>query len=164
MCLNCRGTSEYLERNIFFIYLIIVHCFLHFMHFLYLFYCPALRCVTAILQHALECPCYVWKCCLAASPTSQRDLGQNGQTPEGQTSREQKLKHEPGVRPWFGKTCEKSPRSWGLWWITAVPLKLLFCRRSITHLCSLSVTMVMHSDQDSKTLGDQLQIRHHYAS
>lgn len=24
--------------------------------------------------------------------------------------------------------------------------------------------MVMHSDQDSKTLGDQLQIRHHYAS
>lgn len=156
MCSACREKSEYLERNVFFIHLIIVHCVVHFMHLLYLFYCPAL------LQYALECPCYVWKCCLAASPTSQRDLGQNGQTPEGQTSRVQKLKH--GVRPWFGKTCEKSPHLWGLWWITAVPLKLLFCRRSITHLCSLSVTMVMHSDQDSKTLGDQLQIRHHYAS
>lgn len=41
------------------------------------------------------------------------------------------------------------PRPWGMWWIAAVPLQPLFCGRSITHLWSLSVTIVTHSDQES---------------
>lgn len=43
-------------------------------------------------------------------------------------------------------------QSGGMWWIAAVLLKLLFCGRSITHLWSLSVTIVMYSDQESEIL------------